>query len=168
MYEFYYDCVDKYIDRKNFQYVEMDCDSAYMALTGNFEDLIKPELRETFELDKYNWFPRTDKAENKAYDKRKPGLFKIEFEGDGIVALCSKAYFVWGSKCKYSCKESQKSRIGFIKEQYIQCLSLNQQINCTNVGFRKHNGQIKTYEQNKIGLTSIYTKGVLIKIMALM
>jgi len=164
MYQFYYDCVGKYIDRSDFQYIETDTDSAYIALTGNFEDLIKPELRETFELDKYNWFPRTDIAENKADDKRKPGLLKIEFEGDGIVALCSKAYFVWREKCKYSCEGSQKSRIGFIKEQYIQCLTLNQPNNCTNVGFRKHNGQIKTYEQNKIGLTPIYTKGVLLNI----
>jgi len=54
MYEFYYDCVDKYIDRSDFQYIETDTDSAYMALTGNFEDLIKSELRKTFELDKYN------------------------------------------------------------------------------------------------------------------
>jgi len=30
------------------------------------------------------------------------------------------------------------------------------------VGFRKHNGVIKTYEQNKIGLTPIYTKGILL------
>jgi len=90
-----------------------------MTLTGNFEDLIKPELRETFELDKYNWFPRTDTPENKADDKRKPGLFKIEFEGDGNVALCSKTYFVWGDKCIYSCKGAQKSRMGFIKEPYI-------------------------------------------------
>jgi len=28
------------------------------------------------------------------------------------------------------------------------------------MGFRKHNGQIKTYIQNKIGLTPIYTKAV--------
>jgi len=27
------------------------------------------------------------------------------------------------------------------------------------MGFRKHNGVIKTYSQNKIGLTPIYTKG---------
>jgi len=76
--------------------------------------------------------------------------------------LCSKAYFVWGNKCKYSCKGSQKSRIGFIKEQYIQCLNSNQAVNCTNVGFRKHNGVMHTYEQNKIGLTPIYTKGVVL------
>ena len=34
MLEFYYDCVDKYIDRDNFQLMEMDTDSLYMAV-GN-------------------------------------------------------------------------------------------------------------------------------------
>jgi len=29
IYEFYYDCVDKYIDRRDFQYIESDTDSAY-------------------------------------------------------------------------------------------------------------------------------------------
>jgi len=61
-----------------------------MALSDRFETLIKPELRDEFELDKIYWFPRTDTTENKIYDKRKRGLFKIEYEGDGMVALCSK------------------------------------------------------------------------------
>jgi len=30
------------------------------------------------------------------------------------------------------------------------------------MGFRKHNGVIKTYIQNKIGLTPIYTKGIVL------
>ena len=90
MYQFYYDCIDKYIDRSDFQYIETDTDNAYKALTGDLENLIKPELKEEFENDKVNWFPRSDTKENKAYDKRKPGLFKIEFEGEGMVALCSK------------------------------------------------------------------------------
>jgi len=30
------------------------------------------------------------------------------------------------------------------------------------MGLRKHNGQIKTYILNKIGLTPIYTKGVVL------
>ena len=35
----------------------MDTDSAYMAISGDsFEELIKPDLREEFEKDKYNWF----------------------------------------------------------------------------------------------------------------
>ena len=40
MLEFYYDCVDKYLSREDFEYSEMDTDSAYMAISGdNFESL---------------------------------------------------------------------------------------------------------------------------------
>ena len=89
MLEFYYDCVDKYLPRKGFEYSEMDTDSAYMAISGDsFESLIKPYLREDFENDKHNWFvpPRAPQG------KRTPGLFKVEFEGDKIISLCSKSY----------------------------------------------------------------------------
>jgi len=48
MYQFYYDCIDKYIDRKDYQYITTDTDSAYMALAGDFNELIKPELRDNF------------------------------------------------------------------------------------------------------------------------
>jgi len=95
------------------------------------------------------------------YDKRTRGLFKIEFTGIGAIALCSKAYYVWSeNKFKYSSKGVQKCRAKFNKEQYYNCLNLKQYITCNNMGFRKHNGQIKTFIQNKIGLTPIYTKGV--------
>ena len=164
MLQFYYDCVDKYIDRSDFQYIEMDTDSAYMALTDDFEKLIRLELRDEFEQDKSNWFPRTDTKEHKAFDKRKPGLFKIEYEGDGMVALCSKSYYVWGSgKNKFSCKGIQKCKNIEIlnKIKYLQCLQNQEIINANNKGFRFTNKCIKTYEQNKIGLTPIYTKGIL-------
>ena len=49
-----------------------------MALSDDFDELIKPALRNEFEKDKINWFPRTDTKENKAFDKRKPGIFKEE------------------------------------------------------------------------------------------
>src|SRR5437870_168805 len=48
MLEFYYDCIDKYINRSDYQYLYMDTDSAYMALTDKLENLIKPELRNEF------------------------------------------------------------------------------------------------------------------------
>ena len=89
MLEFYYDCVDKYLSHEDFENSEMDTDSAYMAISGDsFESLIKPELREEFENDKHNWFvtPRAPQ------EKRTPGLFKVEFEGDKIISLCSKSY----------------------------------------------------------------------------
>jgi hypothetical protein len=52
--------------------------------------LVKPEMKDEFENDKCNWFPRTDTTEHARYDKRKQGLFKVEWEGAGIVSLCSK------------------------------------------------------------------------------
>ena len=46
MLEFYFDFMDKYLDRSDFQYCKMDTDSAYIAITGqSVESLVKPELR---------------------------------------------------------------------------------------------------------------------------
>ena len=53
----------------------MDTDSAYMAVSDDFENIIKPEFQEEFKTDKYKWFPRTDTEEHKKLDKRTPGLF---------------------------------------------------------------------------------------------
>ena len=57
MLEFYYDCVDKYLSCEDFEYSEMDTDSAYIAISGDsIEALIKPDLHEEFVNDKHNWF----------------------------------------------------------------------------------------------------------------
>ena len=49
MLDFYYDCVDKYVDRSDFQLCEMDTDSAYMALSGqSLECVLKPEWKALF------------------------------------------------------------------------------------------------------------------------
>ena len=91
MLQFYYDFLDKYLDCADFQMCEMDTDSAYIAIAwDSIESLVKPELREEFQQDKCNWFPRTDTREHKAYYRRTPGLFKVEWEGEGIIGLCSK------------------------------------------------------------------------------
>lgn len=98
MLQFYFDFLDKYLDRSDFQYCEMDTDSAYIAISGDsVESLVKPELEQEFQKDKCNWFPRTNTPENKAYDKRTPGLFKEEWSGDGIIGLSSKTYYCFGS-----------------------------------------------------------------------
>src|SRR5271165_5108450 len=162
MLQFYYDCVDKYIDRSDYQYIYMDTDSAYMALTDSFEKLIKPKLQKEFELDRYNWFPRTDTPENEAYDRRKPGIFKEEYNGDGMVALCSKTYYCWGSKNKHSSKGVQQARNIEIlnKENCKSCLDNSKTVSCQNSGFRFIGKAMTTYTQDKIGLNSIYVKGV--------
>ena len=103
----------------------MDTDSAYMALSGPLEDLVKSEKRREFYESYGDWFPRPYCDEHrkdfidtklamyesgdgedwkpseccraiKLYDRRTPGLFKEEFEGKGMVALNSKTYCCWG------------------------------------------------------------------------
>ncbi|EFO85594.1 hypothetical protein CRE_20627, partial [Caenorhabditis remanei] len=154
MLKFYYDCIDKYVDRSDFQYIEMDTDSAYMAISNNsLEDLIKPEMREEFEKYKNNWFPRTDTEEHCRIDKRTPGLFKIEKEGDGMVALCSKTYCIWtnDNQSKVSSKGVQQKRNSSIltKEKYLECLVNKQTTDGVNKGYRYQNQEMKTYEQKK-------------------
>ena len=45
MLEFYYDFLDKYVDRCDFELMYMDTDSFYIAISGeSLDDVIKPEL----------------------------------------------------------------------------------------------------------------------------
>ena len=109
MLEFYFDFMDVYVDRSDFEYCEMDTDSAYMAISGSsLEEVIKPEMKEQYErglngfcTDEdieadavYHWFPRMCCAKHAKFDKRTPGLFKLEYQGDEMIGLCSKTYIV--------------------------------------------------------------------------
>lgn len=97
MLQFYFDFIDKYVS--NYQYCEMDTDSGYIALAGpSIDSLMKEELGEEYENVKRNWFPRTDTPQNKAYDKRTPGLFKVEWEGKQIIGLCSRTFIKWSTR----------------------------------------------------------------------
>ena len=106
MLEWYYDCLDYYVERSDFEYIEMDTDSAYFAMSGNtLADIVKPHLKEEFlhkifkschlkeVIPNPYWFPRECCEKHRAYDKRQAGLFKIEKDhGQEMVALCSKTY----------------------------------------------------------------------------
>ena len=55
MLEFYYDFLDKFCDRRDFELIQMDTDSFYMALSANdFDDIIKPEMKELYKEEKKN------------------------------------------------------------------------------------------------------------------
>lgn len=90
-------------------YCEMDTDSAYMAISRkSLECIVKPHMQQQYlqglydfcnQLDieadaKPHYFPRKCCTKHAKRDKRTPGLFKLEFEGDEFVALCSKPYIV--------------------------------------------------------------------------
>ena len=154
MLEFYYDFLDRYFDRKDFELIQMDTDSNYMAISGKkLEDIVKPELREEFEKEKKNWL---------AWDKwsgRTPGLFKQEFEGERMIALCSKCYFAddRGDKKKLSTKGMNKKQNEINWYRFKAALEGNKDM-ATNRGFRMRDGKKVTYEQEKLGLSAYYDK----------
>ena len=106
MLQFYYDCLDYFIDRRNFELIQMDTDSMYFGLScETLKETIRPNRLDEFEATKKNWF-----AWNKR-SNRTPGLFKMEFEGTRGIALCSKCYYMKNeekNKVKLSSKGDSK------------------------------------------------------------
>ena len=162
MLEFYYDCVGKYLSHEDFEYSEMDMDSAYMAISGDsFKRIIKPDLREEFERDKHNWFvtPLTPQG------KRTPGLFKVEFKGDKIISLCSKSYctdkFSTDStpgQVKFSMKGVNKGQFKNPMSRYGHILYAKENFRACNSGIRAKDQSMVTYKQYKNALTYYYPK----------
>ena len=162
MLEFYYDFVDKFCDRRDFEVIQMDNDSLYMALTAeDFDEIIRPDLKELYKDEKPKWLV-TDE-----YSKRVPGLFKPEFKGKRMIALTSKCYFAYNGEFgesqesipKFSCKGVSRRQNKMSWERYKNALfgSLDK---VTNIGFRKKEHHIVTYEQTKLGLSAYYDKRV--------
>ena len=160
MLEFYYDFLDKFCDRRDFELIQMDTDSFYMALSSDdFDEIIKPEMKELYKEEKKKWLV-TDE-----YSKRVPGLFKPEFKGKRMIALTSKCYYADngasqdGSAKKFSCKGVSRRQNEMNWERYRKALfgSLDK---VTNIGFRKRDNHIVTYEQSKLGLSAYYDKRI--------
>ena len=169
MLEWYYDFLLEYVDKSDFEYIEMDTDSAYFAITApTLRDVIKPEKRQDFEdklfhschLDRVQpnpfWFPRECCANHKAYDRRQAGLFKLEKEGTVMVALCSKTYVLRDAKGE------EKTALKGINKNFVQnALATSQKVletgipsTSTNKSFRVHNNTIFTYEQERPDLAN--------------
>ena len=135
----------------------MDTDSAYMALSADsLEEVIKSELKQRYQSEKHNWFPRSDTPEHAAYDKRTPGLFKKEYRGDGMVALCSKTYYCFGVEDKFSCKGVNKKTNDINKGTYtyMDVLLSKKSGSGTNRGFRVVENKMYTYLQERAGFLS--------------
>ena len=53
MLKFYYDCLDYFVDRRDFELIQMDTDSLYFALSHKtLEEAIRPEQFDEFEATK--------------------------------------------------------------------------------------------------------------------
>ena len=183
MLQFYYDFVARYVERPLYQYCEMDTDSAYIALAGDtIDDLVAPEHREHYFRHRSEWLPAEccDKHEGdyvqtriagrswtatescclarKAFDKRTPGLFKVEWRGDGFIGLCSKTYYCFGATDKYSTKGLSKRHNDIDKDKFLAVLTNRRSGGGVNRGFRVHNSSMMTYIQERAALTYFYPK----------
>ena len=122
MLEFYYDFLDKYFSRRDFQLCYMDTDSFHLAISGDYLDKIaKPEMKQVCEADKKNWLA-TDK-----FSERTPGLFKPEFVGTRGVWLTAKCYLVQNealNENKNSCKGVSKKYNGLHFQRYKDALDV--------------------------------------------
>ena len=181
MLEFQYDLVDRYLVHQKWSPMYMDTDSLYMSISGSdLRDVVKPELLEVFYRDVYaQWFPSESCEEHhpdfvqtmvsgrpwtrspcceerNLYDQKTPGLFKVEWQGEAMVALCSKTYFCSGQvKDKMSCKGIQKSRNSstLSYEKYKRILLTQRPGEGSNMGFRfdPTSQTVYTYSQSRKG-----------------
>ena len=172
---FYYDCLDKWCDRKDFEVLFCDTDSIYIAHGGgeSWESIIRPEFRDEYisqtmmnhhvqDIDPMDcWFPRKCCSDHEKRDKRRPGLVKLEFSGSSFIGLCSKTYHASASDntSKYSCKGIQKDKIREnVRDRYMRVLTTGKAEGGRNVGFQLHNKSIWTYAQSRKGLSFYYCK----------
>ena len=180
MLELVYNFFDRFCDPEKFEFLEMDTDSLYIAMSEkSIREIIKPNMKEvwnllrssdckdTFQADNVgNFFPRECCTSHNKHDQRTPGLFKEEFRCTEMVALCSKTYCCFNEphkNVKISCKGlNQCSLINDNPlEKYKSVLFDQEQIVTVNRGFRTVNSEkICTYEMRKKGLSYFYPKRI--------
>ena len=151
MLEFYYDCIDKFVDRSKFQLLEMDTDSLYLAFAGkSFEDLIPKEKRVEFETERHTWFPRTQPLHAARFDKRTPGLFKEEYRGTKMVCLSAKTYCIEGEMgIKFSSKGANKRSVSDPMQIMRNVLETGIPESTVNRGIKRKGDEMVTYTQKR-------------------
>ena len=161
----------------------MDTDSAYIALAGeSIDDLITSEHREHYFRNRSQWLPAEccDEHQNyyvktrmsgdswtptepcclarQTFDKRTPGLFKVEWRGDAFIGLCSKTYYCFGKTNKCTTKGLNKRQNDIDKDAFLSVLTNRRSGSGVNRGFRVRDSSMMTYVQERAALTYFYPK----------
>ena len=186
MLQFYYDFLDVYCSRTDFQLLQMDTDSSYFALSReSLEVAIKPSKRAAFHAAVYDscrdgadfqpdaslyWLPRCCCQRHSTFDSKTPGLFKLEFEGTAMVNLCSKMYAVENAdtaQSKHSSKGLSRKAVRdtcldkggvSVIELYKSVLDSGVNAGGANVGFKVLDNSMVTYTQWRNGICYFYPK----------
>ena len=170
-----------FVTSSNFEDLEMDTDSLYLALSEKeLYDCFREESKVEREIMRtenctddftanatISFFPRTSCAEHKKRDKREPGLFKEEFRCTEMLCLCSKTYCCNDSnsnKYKISSKRLNRRTLEDCGDgpmaKYRKVLDEFINVTSTNRSFRTVHHSVATYEQTKKGLSYFYSKKI--------
>ena len=179
MLEFYYDCLDYYIDRKDFELTHMDTDSLYLSIAGSsLREVIKSSKLQEFDqaifnrcydvdsegkpfrASNVNWFPRQCCEKHMKYDKRERGLFKLEAKGTEIIAIAPKTYHLSRENHPDCVKAKGIKKSGLVdpKTLYENALMHRQTGSAENLGFISIRNCIMTYKQIRRGFNFFYVK----------
>ena len=203
----YFNLIDKYIARENFQLILCDTDSIYLGLSGpSLRACVRPDMVAEFDQEIRRWMPQyycerhyaerqvawnrgqDDESEYRGggaaqcclevqkYQRRTPGLWKVECAADAVIALAPKCYTcfnfasedlaeddtTWWSRKLISVKSShkgvQKSNV-LTPYDFWSVQESTKPRYIINRGIKKDfDKQMKTYRQEKRGLSYLYTK----------
>ena len=157
--------------------METDTDSLYLAIArSSLEECVLPEKLQNWRENKSNFFA-SDSQEpvifdrktitKEQYDKRTPGLYKVEVIGKGMIALNSKVFHIWGKDpegkdiFKTSAKGVQE-RNNLIRENFMSVLEERKLYEIENAGFIREGTRTFTYTQAKTGLNYFYCKRIVL------
>ena len=175
MLQFYYDFIQPNLEHSSYQAIQMDTDSLYLGLSKrSFEDAIKPSMQARYNAMVHESCTKGDDGgmslserfvsrqccdECKRWDRRVPGLFKVEQTGDEMIALCSKTYFVKdGDSYKMSAKGVNKNRVKKPHSAFLTVLNEQRSVSVENVGIRTYNHRVFTHVERKQGYSFTYIK----------
>ena len=171
MLQLFYNFLQLFCDSQKYELIEMDTDSLFMALSEDKVELIRPEMKLMWEMNRendcrgdfradehYNFFLRNCCQQPWKFDQRTPGLFKEEFRCTEMVALCSKTYCRFDEPTrmtKLSCKGLNKNSLNHEPiTKYRAVLEEKERVITCNRGFRVvGNSKVCTYELQKNGLS---------------
>ena len=183
MLQFFYDFLRTFVSHTKYALCEMDTDSLYFALSEpSLAEAVRESKRREFYETYHHWFPspvcddhrdrfvrRSLKrkavpiadccAKRAKFDKRTPGLFKLEFKGDKMICLCPKTYIIEGQdRTKFSSKGLSTKQNKFQTADYSRVLANEQSGTGTNTSFKMLRGKMHTYRQRRAGLSYLYIK----------
>ena len=166
-----------HLDDSLYCLMETDTDSLYIAISKpTIDECVRSDKLEDWKKRKYYYFASDseelvtfngEKISKKQYEKRRPGCFKLEFSGSGMICLNSKVYHIWGEDDKgnevsKTSSKGMQTRNALIKEDFMNVLLLRNDHQIQNAGFIDDGLRKITYTQTKKGLNYFYCKRIVL------